>query len=213
MSNLAREQLLARIHGRLNELGWSENKASAEAGLERTFLSQLRRRPDRSPTIDNLKAICDALGLRLAWVTFGQGRRLIDDPDPSADVYFVPVVSWVGASPFAEVPSIDPAQITRTVGIHDLGAGDFIALTVRGDSMDRIAPDGATIIVDRSDTVLVPRGFYVFASPEGEEATFKRWMTNPSRLEPYSTNLTHEPIFVQQPPNVIGRVRKILIDV
>ena len=93
-----------------------------------------------------------------------------------------------------------------------LPPGDYLALRVVGDSMNLIAPEGAVIIVDRADTLLQPRGYYVFATPDHAEATFKRWMSRPDRLEPYSTNPAHEAIYLESPPTVIGRVRKVMLD-
>lgn len=204
--------MLGRIQGRLTELGITENEASMRAGLERSYLGQLRRKADRWPTVDNLQAICDAVGLRLSWVTTGLGRRLVEEPDFSSDIADVPLVSWVAASPFSEIPVSEAKLDAPHILAPNLGRGDFIALKVKGDSMDRIAPDGAIIIVNRADTTLVSRAFYVFCRQDGAEATFKRWMTNPNRLEPFSTNPTHEPVFVITPPAVIGRVRKIMLD-
>jgi SOS-response transcriptional repressor LexA len=206
MANLSKEHMLARISERLRELKMTDNEASVRAGLERTYLSQLRRKPDRWPAVNKLQAICDIIDLRLAWVTTGQGRRLNSDLDSSSDFIEVPVLSWVAASAYREANSTDVRPDLPHLVVHGLGRGDFFALTVVGDSMDLVAPEGATIIVDRSDKTLVSRGFYIFSRNRKEEATFKRWMTSPPRLEPFSTNREHQPIFVDTPPEVIGRV-------
>jgi SOS-response transcriptional repressor LexA len=78
--------------------------------------------------------------------------------------------------------------------------------------MNLVAPENSLIVVDRSDTLLQPRGFYVFATADHGEATFKRWMNRPDRLEPYSSNPAHETIYPEAPPTVIGRVRKVMLD-
>lgn len=212
MQNLSKEHILDRIQSRIDELGMTANAAAVKAGLERTYLSQQRRFAERWPRVDNLQAICDVLGLRMAWVVTGLGRRLVDEPDFAADIAVVPVISWVAASNFSEAIPIDYSSEAPHLLAANLGRGDFLALQVRGDSMDRIAPDGAHIIVDRTDKILVSRAFYVFSRAAHEEATFKRWMTNPDRLEPFSTNLTHEAIFMTNPPHVIGRVRRVILE-
>ena len=79
--DISRDQILARITDRLTELKMTENEASTRAGLERTFLSQLRRSPARWPRVDNLQRICDTLGLRMYWVATGLGPRLIGERD------------------------------------------------------------------------------------------------------------------------------------
>jgi SOS-response transcriptional repressor LexA len=210
--DISRDQILARITDRLTELKMTENEASARAGLERTFLSQLRRNPSRWPRVDNLQRVCDTLGLRMYWVTTGLGPRLIGERDYGADVTQVPVVSWVAATGFSESPAVERGDDLAYLPVPGLPRGDFLALRVVGDSMNLVAPENSIIIVDRSDTVPRPRGFYVFATPDGGEATFKRWMSRPDRLEPYSTNPAHEAIYLDAPPTVIGRVRKVMLD-
>jgi len=201
--DISRDQIVRRLAERLAELKMTENEASSRAGLERTFLSQLRRNPHRWPRVDNLQRICDALGLRMYWVTTGLGPRLIEEKDFAADVANVPMVSWhvplvssVAATAFSETGAIDSSAEMRRVLAPGLPRGDYIALEV----------------VDRADKALHPRAFYVFATPDEDEATFKRWMTRPDRLEPYSTNPAYETIFLEGPPTVIGRVRKVMLD-
>jgi len=210
--DISRDQILARITDRLTELKMTENEASTRAGLERTFLSQLRRNPARWPRVDNLQRICDTLGLRMYWVATGLGPRLISERDYGADVAQVPLVSWVAATGFAETPAVLLGDEIAHLPVPGLPRGDFLALRVVGDSMNLVAPENSIIVVDRSDTVPRPRGFYVFATPDGGEATFKRWMSRPDRLEPYSTNPAHEAIYLDAPPTVIGRVRKVMLD-
>jgi SOS-response transcriptional repressor LexA len=217
--DISRDQILARIAQRLSELKVTENEASGRAGLERTFLSQLRRSPNRWPRVDNLQRICDALGLRMYWVTTGLGPRLVGEHDVGADVAHVPMTSWeaplvssVAATSFAETGAVEGGAELPRILAPGLPRGDYIALRVVGDSMNLIAPEGSIIVVDRADTALRPRAFYVFATPDHAEATFKRWMSKPDRLEPYSTNPAYETIFPDRPPVVIGRVRKVMLD-
>ena len=66
---------------------------------------------------------------------------------------------------------------------------------MKGDSMDRVAPEGARIFVNASEKQLVPGGFYLF-SLRGE-TTFKRYYDDPvSRLEPFSWNPMNRPVFL-----------------
>ena len=206
--------ILRRLDERMAELGLTDNAASKMAGVDRGYLGQLRRaalNDNRSPTVRNLVRLSGALGLRLPYVVDGTGRRLIDEPDPLADMVEVPILSWVAASLFSEVPSIEaPEGVLYLTG---LGRGDFIALVVRGDSMDRIAPEGAHIIIDRCDTDLVARDFYVCSTDDHARATFKRFVPDPDRLAPFSTNLEHEPIMLSRPPRVLGRLTRVINDI
>src|ERR1019366_459347 len=164
--DISRDQILARLGDRLTELKMTENEASPHAGLERPFLSQLGRNPSRWPRVDNLQRICDALGLRMYWVATGLGPRLIGERDYGADVAQVPLVSWVAATGFSETPAVLRGDDLAYLPVPGLPRGDFLALRVVGDSMNLVAPENSIIVVDRSDTVPRPRGFYVFATPD-----------------------------------------------
>ncbi len=123
----------------------------------------------------------------------------------------VPMISWVSAGVFSrDDVSQDILGVTEVAGLPQ---GDWIALRVEGDSMDRISPPGSVILVDRSDTRLIPNGCYIIANSEGE-ATYKRYRPSPVRFEPVSTNPSHEPIWIDgdQMPAVYGRVKKSILD-
>lgn len=124
-----------------------------------------------------------------------------------------PLVAWVSAGKFADVNSQLPARRLKLDLVRDLGAGDFFATKVEGDSMDRISPPGSIIIVDRNDKVLVSGKCYVFAI--GGKTTFKMYMAgDPPYLAPHSTNPVNPPIFIKTRADVeiVGRVRRTLLD-
>lgn len=124
----------------------------------------------------------------------------------------VPLISWVSAGRLTEAQQIDEllTDDVERIAVSGLGSGDYFALRVDGDSVNRIAPDGSIIIVDRTDRELFDKRFYVFAI--GGEATFKRYRANPDRLEPYSYNPEHETIFPTEDMRVVGRIIKAIVD-
>lgn len=144
-------------------------------------------------------------------ILFGPGGR----PDAAqskrvavADVARVPLLSWVNAGKYADATSQIPVEDVPLLAFADLGRGDFIALKVQGDSMDRISPDGSTVVVNRADKTLVAGKPYIF-SWRGE-TTYKLWQPEtPPYLQPYSTNPSHKPIFVHRKRDleVVGRVK------
>lgn len=80
------------------------------------------------------------------------------------------------------------------------------ALTIEGDSMDLIAPDGTTIVIDPDDTDLWPGRRYVIRTEDGD-TTFKEFQSSPARLVPCSSNPAHEEIPLgARPIKVLGRV-------
>jgi repressor LexA len=80
------------------------------------------------------------------------------------------------------------------------------ALRIKGDSMDKLVPDGATITVDPDDRDLWDGAQYVVRTQDGE-ATFKEYHANPARLVPLSNNPAHTAIKLgDEPIEILGRV-------
>lgn len=89
---------------------------------------------------------------------------------------------------------------------------DSFVVLVEGDSMDLVAQEGEGIIVDPRDRDLLPGRYYVVRNGEGE-TTFKKYMDNPARLEPCSSNPRHQIIYPGRDGfEVIGRARKRVSD-
>lgn len=129
---------------------------------------------------------------------------------PQSPTVEVPLLSWVSAGKMA-FPDVSEDMI-GVLRVSDLEPrGDWIALRVVGDSMDRISPPDSVIFVDRADKVLVPNACYVISSNDGE-ASYKRFRSNPMRFEPVSTNPAHEPIYPTREPLIVGRVKKSMIE-
>lgn len=124
--------------------------------------------------------------------------------------FVVPLVTWVSAGAFAREDGQQEAigEVTEA-GLDP--RGDWIALTVDGDSMDRISPPGSIIFVNRRDKKLVPNACYVIGDGD-DQVTYKRFRANPLRFEPVSTNPRHEPIFFEEMPTIVGRVKKTILE-
>lgn len=92
----------------------------------------------------------------------------------------------------------------------DLPKGVF-ALEVDGESMNKIAPLGADVIVDPNDKSLFSGDLYVLGSAGGG-FTFKRYLENPARLVPLSADPSHHEIRLgSEPITIIGRVVSVSI--
>ena len=193
-------ELGKRIRALRDSLNETQDEFGARFEVEQATVSRWER--GSLPERKYLGPLADLAGLPEADFVYA-----------ARDVRVIPVVSWVAASTFTDMVPVRESDVTGHLTIGDLPTGDYFALDVRGDSMDRIAPDGSKIIVDRHKTDLVHKKFYVFL--ENRSTTFKRAMLKPTlRLEPFSHSY-HEPIFPEDPSEVIvlGRVVRVILDV
>lgn len=177
--------------------GMTIEQLSEKTGLSISYLSRMARSA-RNISLKNLTKIADGLGVT-------PGELIEDQPQPE-----IPLISWVSAGQMLR----DDGQqdIIGYMEMSDLDPkGQWIALRVEGDSMDRISPPGSIIFVDLNDKALVPNGCYVIADGDNH-VTYKRFRANPMRFEPVSTNLSLQTIYPDQEPAIIGRVRRSLID-
>ena len=202
----ARIQHLARMRGEVP----SDASLCKEAGLKKDAIRDIRRKETIVPRIDTLAALAGPLHTTPEWLAFGRG---VEDPSAAREApASVPLVSWVAASGFADVPPVSELDDWPQIQVADLPEGRFIALTVNGDSMNRIAVDHSIIIVRITDRALVDRAFYIFQGHNG--ATFKRYRDQGGspRLEPYSTNPEHDTIYPTDDVAPIGRVFRVITD-
>lgn len=142
----------------------------------------------------------------------------VTDLDPNyeteaeaASITLVRRLSWVSAGDWWLPEQVVEGDDLPTMPVSGLPEGDWVALTVDGSSMDRISPPGSVIILDRKDKRLVPNGCYVIADEEGR-ATYKRFRPDPARFEPVTFTEGHETLFPKGKVQVIGRVRRSIID-
>jgi SOS-response transcriptional repressor LexA len=198
---------LARIR---KERGLSQVKLSQIAGVSQQLLSRLENGTDL--TTKKLPEIARALGVTV----FDLDEKYTPEKDatPVGAVARIPLLDTVTAGKLRAPSSQIPVEDVPLLAFADLGRGEFFALTVQGDSMDRISPDGSVIVVNQADRTLVSGKAYVIS--QRGEATFKLWRPDPPRFSPHSTNPVHEPIFVKSKSDaekmVVGRVKRSVLD-
>lgn len=191
-------------------VGRAVDIAGSQAELGRLLTKELRRSVDRAAVNKMLKE--GGRGLKADEMLAIEAITGLPIPSPAVATK-IPLVDWVSAGRLAEPKSQIPVEDVPLLAFADLGPGDFFALKVAGNSMDRISPDGSVIVVNRSDRVLVSGKCYVF-SVRGE-TTYKLWQKDePSYLAPFSTDAIHKPIFIKKMRDleVIGRVKRTLLD-
>lgn len=149
--------------------------------------------------------------LKVNWVWLLTGEGLPDVKDAPQTAERVPVISWVSAGAMAS-PDFQDGEELGAAWVSGLPKGDWFALKVEGDSMDRISPPGSVIVVNRRDKALVNNACYIIADSETGEATYKRFRSNPPRWEPVSVNPAREPLFPDNDPVIIGRVKRSILE-
>jgi SOS-response transcriptional repressor LexA len=201
MKEALKKQIIDRIEQRLKDLDIKPRVVGVQSGLGPDLVRDWKR-SDAMPRLDSIARIAPILKTTPEWLAFGAGDQ--GEGEDAAGTRFIPKLSWVAASRFEDVAHVEGIDTAPHLTIGDLPHGEYIALDVSGDSMDRVAPEGSTIIVRTNERELTPRAFYVFLHDGA--ATFKRYMQQPDRLEPFSTNGSHEALPITTGTEVVGRV-------
>lgn len=206
------KKLIERIDNRLQALSMTAAEASRLATGSPDTIRNWRRTAAKGegslPTHTTLSAVANALRTNYRWLADGIPPEE-GDGAPDVEAIEAPIIAWVSAGQLMSDSAIDEA-IGSAKAV--LGPGDWIALRVEGESMDRISPPGSIIFVDRSDKRLANGGFYVIDDGEGQ-STYKRFVAGQKmRFEPVSKNQGLKPIYPDNEPTIVGRVKLTMLD-
>ncbi|MGD9518232.1 MAG: transcriptional repressor LexA [Armatimonadota bacterium] len=192
-----RRQILDYIHQAIEERGYppTVREIGEAVGLRST-----------STVHFHLRALEDAGYLHRAPLLTRAIRPVRDaDSDKQRPARYLPVVGRVAAG----LPVLAEENVDEFLPLPDdlLPGGEVFLLKVRGDSMieDDIR-DRDFVIVQRQDTA--ETGDMVVALV-GDEATVKRFIIHPDRIELRPANPNYESIFVEE-VLVLGKVVGIL---
>lgn len=118
-------------------------------------------------------------------------------------VQWVPVIGLASAGVWQEAILMPVKEIPvpfRTAGKRSFG------VEIKGDSMDKLLPEGGWAIVDPDQTALYAGRVYLIQNGE-HEATVKRYCGDPARFEPVSNNPDHKPFtLANQAYTIVGRI-------
>lgn len=185
----------------------SQPKLADLAGVSQQLISRLENGKDL--TTKKLPEIARALSVPVSDL---DENFSAENEVPASTV---PLISWVSAGalekPEISVSVLEDGKRAAAVGLDP--KGEWIALRVKGDSMDRISPPESVIFVNLKDRRLVPNACYIISDDEGG-STYKRYRPSPARWEAVSTNSKHKPYIVKgdRGPKVIGRVKRTVLD-
>lgn len=199
-------QVADRLRQAREAAGYTSAAAFARAMnmLEATY--RHHENGQRTPGPEQVRDYAKKLDVPYIWLLTGESNPK-ELTTLQTQIHQAPVISWVEAGRWTASDTL-PAGSGDAVIVSHLRSTVF-ALRVHGNSMDRIAPEESVIVVDYGDRDLIDGRYYVFRLSNGGDATFKRYRTNPTRLEPDSTR-PHETIFPDETVEVIGRVVQVI---
>lgn len=210
---MQKNELRQRVVGRLAELGrGAVEAAQAVDGLERNFIRDLVEGKKRSFNQGKIALVAQALNWS-AQELMGEKPVAAKPPRGSPKISQIPLLDSVTAGRLRTPSSQIPVEDVPLLAFADLGRGEFFALRVEGDSMDRVSPEGSVIVVNKADRNLINGKYYVFAIKG--DTTFKVWQGGDNaHLAPFSTNPSNKPVFFKRKSDleVIGRVKRTVLD-
>lgn len=210
------DQVLARIDKRLKAVNLAESTAAVKAGLSDSAIRNMRRavaaNKQQGASIKTLSKLAPVLQTSVTWLMEESGPEIVTNSTPLPTTTIdVPKISWVSAGQLSSHEGVLDFSEFPTVAALDLPQGQWIALQVDGDSMNKISPPGSTIFVNLKDTRLAPNALYVVADETGA-ATYKRYRPDDSpQFQPASYHDVPPPVF-EGLVSVVGRVRRSIIE-
>lgn len=214
-------EILKRIEQRLSALGMNAAEASHAAGLHKDAIRNIRRAEKEKRSDGRLgvqprtiAALAKVLKTTPEWLLTGREEQPPESggsaANGSAGAGLLPFIEWDEAEEYAAPDK--PLRSDTSLGERVWPQGTFVT-RVPDDSMNRIAPAGSYIVVDRSER-MVSAGLCYLGTLNGQ-VVFRRWFANPERAEPFSVDPSFETEYLRQGHRweIIGRVRRIFVDI
>jgi transcriptional regulator with XRE-family HTH domain len=123
---------------------------------------------------------------------------------PAEPVFRAPVVDLSELDDLARVAEAAPHG---TVPL-DEPVARAVAVPILDRSLDRLAPLGSLMVLDRDDTAPVDGEVYLVR--HGGRYLFRRWQACPPALLPDSVEGGHEPIPCETTPEMLGRLIAVI---
>ena len=165
--------------------------------LSQTALARLLGLPSQSAVSNILKgkrkvSVAEAAEIR-------RHLEMVEGPP----VQLVPIIGLASAGAWNEA-------VQMPQGLHPIPRGlagpRAFAVTIRGDSMDKLLPEGGWAVIDPDQRSLFVGRVFLIQNEDGE-TTVKRYCGDPARFEPVSNNPGHRELDLAEVAyTVIGRV-------
>ncbi len=201
--------------GKLQSMGIAENlkRLREDAGLSQAKLARLAKVTQQ--LISQIEAGTNSSTKNLPAIATALGRNIweIDPNYVAAPVKAdrVPLLSWTDVAQMTRTgsePSFNVQQPSVTVG--DLPQGLYFAVRAEDQALDRVVPQGATMIANLHDTNLESGRYYVFYDEEHGNAFARRFHDDPPLLEPVSTQSLYRPHALRPTIRTVARVEMVI---
>ena len=178
--------------------GLTQQQLADKIGMSQSIVGKLEMET-RSLKIDVLEKIAEALDVSLSELIFKA------HPFPYRHV---PIRGVVNAG--EPMVTFDDLTDYETVAF-DTERGDFFALKVQGHSMDKVAPDGSTIIIDPKQTDPQALHKQAIVAIQDGEVLFKLWDNSLKLFQPKSTRDDYDPIPAKYGAQILGKVVAFIV--
>lgn len=187
--------------------GWSQRDLAERLHVTQQAVARYES-GERDLRSETLVSLSRELGVTVAYLMGLASAPEREARDPLVEV---PLLGAIAAGTPIEMIQVDERHpiLAEVADAHP----DAFLLKVRGESMNRILPDGCYALVDPCDTIDAPGKPYAVCV-DGQEATIKRVrpLENGLELMPDSTDPTFKPVVLDygaadaEEVTVIGRV-------
>lgn len=188
-----------------SERGWQTSFAE-QAGIRQSSLSQIINGTTKSPSLDNVGAIVDALGFEN--FCGPEDKKYTDEKD---DLRAVPLMGETGTGTPQELFKGSSESIIKV--LPQYYRTGMIALTVRGDSMEPTIKNGAIVGIAPLTEDITEGGIYLVSIPYFGRVVKRLRLSRDGHLLLISDNPDYEPIAVdpaEQEKTVLGKVVWVL---
>ena len=199
----------SRIRFARKEKGLSQMDLAVRLGVSQPTIANWESGV-HDPRQMTLAKVAKALEIPLSWLASGERSAAERDKHPTAayirrGLFHVPIVR------------LEDVTLMLNHEAHDLHelATDYIPMTasssshfgffVNDEAMNLAFPGSTMAIIDYTHRVPVDGDIVLLKQPDGQPL-LRRWRCNPPRLEPYSSDPSHETIYVDDLTGIIGTV-------
>jgi phage repressor protein C with HTH and peptisase S24 domain len=200
-----KDRFFQLLKQRSQERGW-QSAFAEQAGIRQSSLSQIINGTTKSPSLDNVGAIVDALGVENFYGPGGEKNiSSAKDTLPA-----VPLMGETGAGAPQELYGTADTVIRILPQFY---RNDMVALTVRGNSMEPTIKDGAIVGIAPLSEDVTEGGIYLVSIPYFGRVVKRLKLSEDGDLLLCSDNPKYKPVRVnpaEQEKTVLGQVVWVL---